>query len=257
MNRAANRLLLKVSQGIDLENSDVRVRTTEIENAFTSTKIANEIYPGTVSSVVYCLYGSNITVEVMKVFDDGRLKTNKLGLKLGTMITDCQHIITSDFRWHDNASITTFIKHLDFLICDEITTPNDWLYGPTSSVKGMDRRFRKYSDAFRHALASVSVSISRLQWPSKAVENEPDDSSKFLNIENMYKYWTIIGKWASKNRVEVILHDAFDQPWRPKRYSHSGWWKFAGDDNIHTYVEKALGMPFSKIKVSDLIIRII
>jgi len=109
----------------------------------------------------------------------------------------------------------------------------------------MAKRFIQYSDKLRQARPSVSIMLGGLLWPSKSVGNE---KREFYIIENMYKYWTTVGKWAQENQVEVRMFEAFDQP--SGIIAHASWWQATIDENgIVGYTEKFLGKLFCNTNI--------
>jgi len=244
INRDADRLLLNVSQGINWDYAD-QFGILEVENAFTSTKYANKIYPGTVTSVVYFLKrGFNITTHLgtfLKVFDQKRKEESTLGFKIGAGIFDCSELIFHDSHWPENTSLTRFLERLDFLVCQEPYNHSTFsTFNPTGLVKAIEKSFKRYAFHLRQAHPSVSIILDGLMWPSNLVVNGSRSKSDTYNIGNMHKYWTAVGKWAQKNKVEVRMFEAFDQPSREGIYAHAGWWKPAVD-GILAYEEKVFG----------------
>jgi len=242
INRDADRLLLNVSQGINFNYGNIQINTIEVENAFTSAKYANAIYPGTVSSVVY-YFGSefNMTTHLgtfLKEFDQKRKEESTLGIKIGARIVDCSELISHQLHWPENTTLTRFLERLDFLVCHEID--EHYKFNPTGLVKAMEKTFKRYAFHLRQAHPSVSIILFGRWWPSNNVVNGSRQEWDTYNIENMYKYWTTAGKWAQKNNVEVRMYEAFDQPYGESILAHAGWWKLAEDD-ILAYEEKVFG----------------
>jgi len=240
INRDADQLLLNVSQGIAWDYEDIQVRRMEAENAFTSAKYANEIYPGTVSSVLYN-FGNEFKTITTHLSEKIRQEASTMGLRIGGML-DCSELISSDLHWPENTSLTRFLAYFDFVVCDETTYANEYSVDPSVAVKKMGKRFMQYSDNLRRARPSVSIMLGNLLWPSKPKGNE---MKEIFNIENMYKYWTTVGKWAQENKVEVRMFEAFDVPLRKGVLAHSGWWQATIDEHgIVWYMEKAIGKLF-------------
>jgi len=222
INRDADRLLLNVSQGIGWNYKNIRISTIEVENAFTSAKYANAIYPGTVSSVVYNFGSEFNTNTTTHLSEKIRQQASTMGLRIGAGIQNCSKLIYSDLHWPENTSLTWFLAYVDFLICEETAYPYEYNLDPSVAVKEMENRFLQYSDKLRKARPSVPIVLGGLQWPSKSVGNE---NKEFFNIKNIYKYWTTVGKWAQENKVEVRMVDAFDQPAGKGISAHVGWWQ--------------------------------
>jgi len=243
INRDADRLVLNVSQGIDWYYSkDIQIRTKEVENAFTSAKYANEIYPGTVSSVVYNFGNEfNTSTTTHHLSEKIRQQAINMGLRIGAEILDCSDLISSDLRWAENTFLTWFLAYFDFVVCDATAYRHEYYMDPFEAVNEMEKRFIQYSDKLRQARPSVSIMLGGLVWYSKSVGN----NKEFHNIESMYKYWSTVGKWAQKNQVEVRMFEAFDEPVGKGISAHAGWWQEANDENGNVgYTEKILGKLF-------------
>jgi len=149
---------------IGSNNNEIQISTREVENAFTSAKYANEIYPGTVSSVVYyfdSLYNTHTTTYLN---EEARLTltTIKMGLRIGAGISNCSEFVSSDAHWLENTSLTWFLSYFDFVVCKETADLHEYNFDPSVAVKEMGERFMRYSDKLRQARPSVSIMLGGL-----------------------------------------------------------------------------------------------
>jgi len=259
LNRDEGRLVVTISQGVNLDPFDSMLRLRVIENALHSAAHANRIFPGTVWGVTVKM-PSSITPEFLSQVQQKaislRLWSNKSGIKVGTSTVSCEAATSPRLAGITKRIVKEFADQLDYLCCD-LRTELSNAVDPLEAVKKVGSAYNRYVEGLRRFNSTAQVIMTGSGWASfgKMDGNKPTRMGK---TSDLHKYWSELGKWAAMEQAQVQIFEAFDQPWKTNPQiqdpndlrgifgagSHYGWWKITPDQS---YVEKIQGYGLSII----------
>jgi len=124
------------------------------------------------------------------------------------------------------------ISELDFVILHFYETFSDRADGPTVLAR---------RDAERYA--KLKVELHRLNSKLEIIHG--GDTTLNHTPQNLLSFWKETSTLAVKKKVQVYMHQAFDQPSSPAFYAeinkHYGWWKRRDNGDMASYVQKIDG----------------
>lgn len=245
---------------VGLWQSDITLQMeTEIRLAFESAKIANDIYPDTVSALVFS--NGNIakdfkqarqTLNNIRNYKD---QASKLGYKIGSR-QNCLDITTVESGKAEediiNADRRRIVNESDFIICQIEPAVHNLPSGAKAGFVTVKNDLIGFRDELTQLNPNLHV-MGETSWPSKGSEN-------WQNIDNLRIYWESVNEWAVDNNFTMWLGEAFDNPWKKwdAKSANLGWWKLrenrlVGDRN--GYAEKIFGKQVPFIGVCEILSR--
>jgi len=254
INRESGRLVLSMSQGI-YQNDNPQVLNREIENAFDSSEHANNIFQGTVWGISYtnqAFTEANAAMELIHKIREKMERARKLGIKIGARVHNCDDLISAKSSQSTKEALKTLALELDYIMCLSYSWHvNQEEVEPSKVAELIGQKYKSWIASFHQVNPALVVILGETGWPSSGKsESGPASSS---TIRNLYTFWTEMGKWAARNKLQVNLFEAFDEPWKSDPNDakgkfgtggHFGWWRRTDNNDWKAYAEKILGSPY-------------
>ncbi len=247
INRERNHLALRVSQGIHQHN-DNQLMNKEIENAFSAARDANSIYRNTVWSLTFTneyFTNEGTGKRILNMIRTHKRRAHQMNLKVGTRIHICGQIHNRGAMRNILADI---VRESDFIMCNLYPANNVVHGGIKRAVDAVGNAYHSYIPAFRSINRNIEVIIGETGWPSQGISFNRSPN----NPANLKEYWKLMGEWAARNKVRVMMFEAFNEPWKSSKISkdwnapngpngaegHYGFWKRHDGPNGPRYYEK-------------------
>jgi exo-beta-1,3-glucanase (GH17 family) len=214
MNKAAGTLKLTVSQGIFQQDSAANW-DSEIETAIKETKMANEIYPGTVNRLIFSneyLYSPANVDQVIGLID--KYRSQVPGVAVGVRMNNLGDLTNGspDLK----AALTKLVKTVDFVMVNLYPSDQDVIKGPDASALAVGATFETQKALALKVNPNVKVLIGETGWPSEGVAAN-DLSGAHSSVANEQAYYDAFTKWADANEVPSYYFEAIDEPWKSNK----------------------------------------
>jgi exo-beta-1,3-glucanase (GH17 family) len=214
INKAANTLKLTVSQGI-FQQANSANWDSEIETAIKLTKMANEIYPGTVNRLIFSneyLYSPANVDQVIKLID--KYRSEVPGVPVGVRMNNLGDLTkgSDDLK----AALTKLVKTVDFVMVNLYPSTQDVINGPAASARAVGATYEAQKKLALSVNPNVKVLIGETGWPSQGVFYN-DLKGTYSSVANEKAYFDAFTKWAEANKVPSYYFEAIDEPWKSNK----------------------------------------
>ncbi|CAL8118437.1 unnamed protein product [Orchesella dallaii] len=234
INQERMNLSITVIVGMWLSNEDAQMES-EIEVAFVTAEIANNIYKGTVVGLVasHNEIGNKENLErtrqALDVITKIKDRANTVGLKVGTRQRCNKKKREVDELFKKIVNIS------DFIICEMQPAHDQSISGGKAGFETVGNDLLANQYVLKRVNPNIEV-MGQTGWPSNGKE-------PWQTIDNLRIYWETANEWAVKNNFTMWLFEAFDNPWKnwDPHSAHFGWWKLKQNrdiDNLDGYAEK-------------------
>jgi exo-beta-1,3-glucanase (GH17 family) len=214
INKAANALKLTVSQGIFQQDSAANW-DSEIETAIKVTKMANEIYPGTVNRLIFSneyLDSAARINQVMTLITKNRSQVP--GVQVGVRINNLGDLQNGNAEV--KAALTKLVENVNFVMTNIYPSAESVKEGTAAAVKNVASHYISQKELALAVNPKVQVIIGETGWPSEGVSFN-DLSGAHSSVANEEAYYKAFTKWADDNKVPSYYFEAIDEPWKSNK----------------------------------------
>ncbi|CAL8075527.1 unnamed protein product [Orchesella dallaii] len=210
---------------------------TVIENDTVSTNFdmakrladeANKIYPETVKS----FYIDNQSLSKSKKnIDDANRYFNYIHNLINSTSYKLGAFLSSNDCGRENAPLSSHIPLIlpsikEFIFSVSLSQ-DDLNQEPEQVASRSGRIIEHCLEKLKVYNSNVSVALYTA-WRSDTNQTESDAHDRKL-----VKFWETLNDWAIATNIPVVLHGAFDTPYKPAKWSKTGWWRLIQNLSYH------------------------
>jgi exo-beta-1,3-glucanase (GH17 family) len=215
INKQANSLKLTVSQGIFQQDSEANWNS-EIETAIKVTKMANEIYPGTVNRLIFSNEYLDTPAKIDQVLSliDKYRSQIPAGVQVGVRINNLGWLSSDNQGF--KAAMTKLVQNVDFVMTNIYPSEADMASGAAAAVKDVGTTYERQKAEALAVNPKVQVIIGETGWASQGVSFN-DLKGKYTSVANEKAYFDAFTAWATANKAPSYFLEAIDEPWKSNK----------------------------------------
>lgn len=257
MNKAANKKLLSIAQGIH-QLADPTSQLAEVTSAFQGAQAANAIFPNTVWALTVNwedIFSVQEGIKVSQMINTikSHPEFQASNLKIGARTQNCETALDPNNQHADIVAILTqLVRDSDYLMCNLYPDYTTSMQSVESAVNSVSNTYSKLNDMVKSVNPKCDLIVGETGWPSEGVAFNGSPST----VSNMAKFWELVGQKAATHGVKVVMFEAIDEPWKSDRRNrdprdangfnggegHYGWWVQRNNSDSCSFFEKATGL---------------
>jgi exo-beta-1,3-glucanase (GH17 family) len=212
INKQAKSLKLTVSQGIFQQDNSAAWKS-EIETAIKITKAANQIYPGTVTRLVFTNEYLDTPARIERVMNFIKdYRSQVPGVQVGVRVQNLG-VLNDSNRPALREAMTKLVKSIDFVMVNIYPDDKAMAKGPAAGVAEVATQYNALKAMALKVNPSVKVIIGETGWPSQGVSFN-DKKGQYTNVANEQAYYNQFKAWANQKAVPSYFFEAIDEPFK-------------------------------------------